>query len=134
MAGRAGYHTVGKLKKLQVENKGFYIFHVVNFLMFINSLLAALSDIFEKFDISGDGTISIGEYRTLCEEYGVPLTEDDIVAIRDIADADGEVQHTDHHDNDILNLFKLQILDPQRCLHPPHKTMQPFERISSCRS
>ena len=44
--------------------------------MFICSLLAALSDIFEKFDISGDGTISIGEYRTLCEEYGVPLTED----------------------------------------------------------
>merc|ERR1711868_148236 len=100
MAGRAGYHTVGKLKKLQVEYK-------------------ALSDIFEKFDISGDGTISIEEYKTLCEEYGVPLTEDDIVAIRDIADADGEI----HKDAFILhikqcNLLKeFQVADPESDRH-----------------
>lgn len=62
-----------------------------------------MSDIFEKFDISGDGTISIEEYKTLCEEYGVPLTEDDIVAIRDIADADGEVD--DNNNDDLFNLY-----------------------------
>ena len=45
---------------------------------------AALSEVFAKFDLSGDGTISIAEYRTLCQaragysnmrmgDIGVPL-------------------------------------------------------------
>ena len=54
-------------------------------------LISALSNVFEKFDISGDGTISIEEYKILCEEYGVPLSEEDIMAIRAIADEYGEV-------------------------------------------
>ena len=29
MAGRAGYHTVGKIKKIQEENKGKIIFHFI---------------------------------------------------------------------------------------------------------
>ena len=47
---------------------------------------------FAKFDLSRDGTISIEEYKTLCEEYGVQLTANDIKAIREIADEDGEVR------------------------------------------
>ena len=54
-------------------------------------LISALSNVFEKFDISGDGTISIEEYKILCEEYGVPLSEEDIMGIRAIADEYGEV-------------------------------------------
>ena len=53
--------------------------------------MLALGEVFEKFDISGDGTISIEEYKILCQEYGVDLSEDDIMAIRGIADDDGEV-------------------------------------------
>ena len=56
-----------------------------------HSCHSALADVFDKFDLSRDGTISIEEYKTLCEEYGVQLTAKDIKAIREIADADGEV-------------------------------------------
>ena len=82
-----------------------WLFPINFFVDIFEVLIAALSDIFEKFDISGDGTISIQEYKTLCEEYGVPLTEDDIVAIRDIADADGEVLDDDDDDFDIFKLL-----------------------------
>ena len=53
---------------------------------------AAFDNVFEKFDLSGDGTISIEEYKTLCEEYGVTLTQEDITAVRRITDDGGEVR------------------------------------------
>ena len=53
---------------------------------------AAFDNVFEKFDLSGDGTISIEEYKTLCEEYGVNLTQEDITAVRRITDDGGEVR------------------------------------------
>ena len=89
MAGRAGYHTVGKIKKIQVENRGNIFYSVLPCLW--DSIPSALADVFAKFDLSRDGTISIEEYKTLCEEYGVQLTANDIKAIREIADEDGEV-------------------------------------------
>ena len=46
---------------------------------------------FAKFDLSGDGTISIAEYKTLCQEYGVQVTQEDMRAIQEIADEEGEV-------------------------------------------
>ena len=46
---------------------------------------------FDKADITRDGTISIAEYMALCEEYGVRLTGNDIDAVKNIADDDGEV-------------------------------------------
>ena len=49
-------------------------------------------NVFDKFDLSKDGTISIEEYKTLCEEYGVPVTNEDIDALKNIADEDGEVK------------------------------------------
>ena len=57
-------------------------------------LITAFENVFEKFDLSGDGTISIEEYKTLCEEYGVQLTQTDISAVKKIADSDGEVKIT----------------------------------------
>ena len=51
----------------------------------------ALCEVFDKADITRDGTISIAEYMALCEEYGVELSEEDILAVKDIADEDGEV-------------------------------------------
>ena len=81
MAGRAGYHTVGKIKKIQEENRGTV--HTSHSSL-LQSPGAALSEVFAKFDLSGDGTISIAEYRTLCQaragysnmrmgDIGVPL-------------------------------------------------------------
>ena len=90
MAGRAGYHTVGKIKKIQVENRGKTSSPSPSSALTQHS--PALADVFAKFDLSRDGTISIEEYKTLCEEYGVQLTANDIKAIREIADEDGEVR------------------------------------------
>merc|ERR1711953_176010 len=100
MAGRAGYHTVGKIKKIQEENR-------------------ALSEVFAKFDLSGDGTISIAEYRTLCQEYGVQLTESDIRAVRKIADDCGEVHKADFilHIKQYNLLKDCKIADPESEFH-----------------
>ena len=38
-----------------------------------------------------DGTISFAEYQAMCDEYGVKLQHEDRVAIKAIADEDGEV-------------------------------------------
>ena len=57
-------------------------------------LITAFENVFEKFDLSGDGTISIEEYKTLCEEYGVQLTQTDISAVKKIADSEGEMNMT----------------------------------------
>ena len=46
---------------------------------------------FNKADITRDGTISIAEYMALCEEFGVCLNDNDIEAVKNIADEDGEV-------------------------------------------
>ena len=57
----------------------------------ITPFSAALCEVFDKADITRDGTISIAEYMALCDEYGVRLTDDDVEDVRNIADADGEV-------------------------------------------
>ena len=46
---------------------------------------------FDKADITRDGTISIAEYMALCEEFGVRLNENDIEAVKNITDEEGEV-------------------------------------------
>ena len=40
-----------------------------------------------------DGTISFAEYQAMCDEYGVKLQPEDRVAIKAIADEDGEVNN-----------------------------------------
>ena len=55
----------------------------------------ALCEVFDRADITRDGTISIAEYMALCEEYGVILDEGDVKAINDIADDNGEIHRMD---------------------------------------
>ena len=62
-------------------------------IFFINSeIFLALCEVFDRADITRDGTISIAEYMALCEEYGVCLDEDDVKQIQELADSDGEVK------------------------------------------
>ena len=60
-----------------------------------NNIFPALCEVFDKADVTRDGTISIVEYMTLCQEYGIILTEDDIKTVEELADSDGEVS-VDH--------------------------------------
>ena len=62
--------------------QNIFRFYLLNF--------AALCEVFDRADITRDGTISIAEYMALCEEYGVYLDDEDIEAIQDLADKDGE--------------------------------------------
>ena len=52
----------------------------------------ALCELFDKADVTKDGTISFAEYQAMCDEYGVKLSAEDRVAIKAIADEDGEVR------------------------------------------
>merc|ERR1719233_258616 len=76
MAARAGAMAIAKMKKMQLENK-------------------ALCDVFDKADVTRDGTISIEEYITLCQEHGIVLTEEDIKTVEELADNEGEVHKAD---------------------------------------
>jgi len=75
---RAGchIHAMAKLKQQQRETQ-------------------ALCDLFDKADVTKDGTISIQEYLAICEEYGVEVTPEDIKNVEAIADDDGEVHKND---------------------------------------
>ena len=52
----------------------------------------ALCELFDKADVTKDGTISFAEYQAMCDEYGVKLSAEDRIAIKAIADEDGEVR------------------------------------------
>ena len=49
---------------------------------------------FDKADVTKDGTISFAEYQAMCDEYGVKLQAEDKNVIKAIADEDGEVPST----------------------------------------
>ena len=71
---------------------------------------SALCELFDKADVTKDGTISFAEYQAMCDEYGVKLQHEDRVAIKAIADEDGEV----NCDNgDILCDMSCMPPDPQ---------------------
>ena len=86
-------------RKLQSKDN---IMVIIGFDKFRNqwSCFTALCEVFDRADITRDGTISIAEYTALCEEYGVLLDDDDIESIQELADSDGEV----------LNVLKLIII------------------------
>ena len=80
---------------------------------------AALCEVFDRADITRDGTISIAEYMALCEEYGVILDEGDVKAINDIADDNGEIHRMDfilHIKNSRL-LKNFESVDPLSRIH-----------------
>ena len=95
--------------------------HLVNYLFIIKYffLYSALCEVFDRADITRDGTISIAEYMALCEEYGVRLDEADIKEIGDIADSDGEIHRMDfilHVKNSHL-LKHFETVDPLSRIH-----------------
>ena len=84
---------------------------------------------FDKADITRDGTISIAEYMALCEEYGVELTEEDIVAVKEIADDDGEVFLLDY-EIIILTSFDIQVHKSDFIAHIKNMNMlKDFEMV-----
>jgi len=77
----------------------------------------ALCEIFDKADTSNDGTISLQEYISICNEYGYEVDDDDLEDIKLLCDAEGEV-----HKNDfIMHLKKhskaFEKADPDSDLH-----------------
>ena len=82
-------------------------------------LHSALCEVFDRADITRDGTISIAEYMALCDEYGVLLDEADIKEIGNIADNDGEIHRLDfilHVKNSHL-LKHFETVDPLSRIH-----------------
>ena len=61
----------------------------------ISYVFSAITEIFEKADISKDGKISISEYLLLCDNYGIEVSDDDIANVEDMADASGVVSKND---------------------------------------
>ena len=56
---------------------------------------AALSEIFDKADISNDGKISISEYFLLCNNYGIEVTDADLAHFETVGDSKGVVAKSD---------------------------------------
>ena len=79
---------------------------------------------FDKADVTRDGTISIAEYMALCQEYGIVLTEEDIKTVEELADSDGEV---------IFLVRKkekeLSCLGAQSRFHSSYKAIKYVERV-----
>ena len=96
-------------------------------------MLAALCEVFDRADITRDGTISIAEYMALCEEYGVGLDEEDVREVRDLADKDGEIHKVDfilHIKNSHL-LKHFEQVDPLSRIHWKKKADLAF-RLVQC--
>ena len=55
----------------------------------------AITEIFDKADISNDGKISISEYLLLCDNYGIEVSDDDIANVEAMADSTGVVSKND---------------------------------------
>ena len=64
---------------------------------------AALCELFDKTDTSGDGTISLKEYMAMCDEYGIELTDEHIQDVKSISNDNGEVLK--HSINNFQNSF-----------------------------
>jgi hypothetical protein len=69
--------------------------------------------------VTRDGTISFAEYQAMCDEYGVKLQPEDRVAIKAIADEDGEVSAVATMGRN-LGIYP----DTQERLHRPPQAVQ----------
>jgi len=78
-----------------------------------------LCDIFDKVDLSGNGTISIAEYVRMCQSYGIHLCEEDLELVRALANCEGEIQKNAfiQHIKEMRLLDDLKQDDPASDLH-----------------
>merc|ERR1712156_29827 len=88
----------------------------------------ALSELFKKVDVSGDGTISIEEYVSMCETYGIKFNDADKERVREIADAQGEICKNDfiRHIKDQKLLFEFRQTNPDSDHHWQKITLMAF--------
>ena len=60
-------------------------------LIISNKHFAALSELFDRADVTKDGSISIAEYIAICDEHGIDIDETDRELFLSYADETGEV-------------------------------------------
>lgn len=79
----------------------------------------ALSELFDRADVTKDGSISITEYIAICDEHGIEIDETDRESFLSYADETGEVNK-----NDFIILIKnsnlskdFETADPQSDFH-----------------
>ena len=56
-----------------------------------NLSISALGDLFEKADVTKDGSITVHEFLALCEEHGAHISDEDLDEFHKRADENGEV-------------------------------------------
>ena len=54
-----------------------------------NCNFSALTEIFDKADISNTGKLTISEYLELCRNYNIEVNDDDLQAIENLAENNG---------------------------------------------
>ena len=82
-------------------------------LILVFMYISALSELFEKADVTKDGSITVHELHALCEEHGAKLTDDDLQQFYKRADENGEVLF--EFLKSLLNI--LFLIDFQRRFH-----------------
>jgi len=55
----------------------------------------ALSELFQKADVTRDGSITVHEFLALCDEHGAKLSEEDLEEFHKRADENGEITKED---------------------------------------
>ena len=53
--------------------------------------VSVLCELFDNADTSGDGKVSLEEFVTMCELYGVKLHEEEVQDFTTLSDQNGEV-------------------------------------------
>ena len=51
-----------------------------------------MSELFQKADVTRDGSITVHEFLALCDEHGAKLSEDDLEEFHKRADENGEAR------------------------------------------
>ena len=68
------------------------IFTLINNLFeILLHFISVLCELFDKADTSGDGKVSLEEFVTMCDQYGVKLMEEEVEEFTTLSNKSGEV-------------------------------------------